>query len=254
MSGSFDRAGELVIGDGRIITCLGKKRSGKSKIGRLIFDSYPGDRLVIDVNGTDGPVDGAHELRGDVQEWAGARWPEHLREDREPMLLRYVPDAGSSTFVEDMDAVVGVAWRRQGVCILVHEMGLLAPAGRTPPNVRRVLQSNRHRRTTLIACAPRPITMDPLVLQQSDLAYVFDLPNPDDRRRVADNIGWPPKEFEAAVHQLRKHEYLRFDANEDAPDDETQPDMRLVHFPPLPADVVAQIDRDRPGQTGGQHR
>ena len=252
MSGSFDRHGELVIGDGRIITCLGKKRSGKSKVGRLIFDSYPGDRLVIDVNGTDGPVNGAVELRGSVDELE-TRWPEHLREDREPMLIRYVPDAGSPTCLEDMDHVLGLAWRKQDVCVLVHEMGLLAPAGRTPPNCRRVLQSNRHRRVTLIACAPRPITMDPLVLQQSDVAYVFDLPNPDDRKRVADNIGWPPRDFDLQVQALKRHEFLRFDSNEDAPDDETQPDWRLVHCDPLPADVVAEIDRDRPGQ-GGKKR
>lgn len=249
MSGSFNARGELDIGDGRIISCLGKKRSGKSKMALLIFASYPGDRLVIDVNGDDGPVEGVHEIRGDVSELAGARWPEHLRDDREPMTLRYVPDPGSPTFLEDMDAAVGMAWRRQDVCILSHEMGLLAPAGRTPPNVRRLLQSNRHRRVTLIACAPRPITMDPLVLQQSDLVYTFTLPNPDDRKRVADNIGWDPKEFDEAVRSLRSHEYLRYDANQDAPEDSsTQDDLRLVHFEPLPADVVAQLDRDRPGR------
>lgn len=248
MSGSFTARGELDIGDGRIITCLGRKRSGKSKMARLIFDSYPGDRLVIDVNGTDGPVENVHEVHGDVSELAGARWPEHLRDDREPMTLRYVPDAGSPTFVEDMDAAVGMAWRRQDVCILVHEMGLLAPAGRTPPNTRRLLQSNRHRRMTLLACAPRPITMDPLVLQQSDLVYTFALPNPDDRKRVADNIGWDPREFDEGVRSLRAHEYLRFDSNQDPPEDpSTQDDLRLIHFDPLPADVVAQLDRDRPG-------
>lgn len=247
MSGSFTARGELDAADGRIITCLGKKRSGKSKMARLLFDSWPGDRLVIDVNGTDGPVRGAEELRGSVDDLPTS-WPEHLRDGRDPMLVRYVPDAGSPTYLEDMDHVLGLAWRQQNVCVLVHEMGLLAPAGRTPTNTRRVLQSNRHRRITLIACAPRPVTMDPLVLQQSDVVYMFTMPNPADRRRVADNIGWDPSELDGLIHGLRPHEYLQFDANEPAPaDPTTQDDMRLIHFDPLPADVVAAIDRDRPG-------
>lgn len=253
MSGTFTARGDIDPSDGRIITCLGKKRSGKSKMALLLFDSWPGDRLVIDVNGDDGPVAGAQNLEGDVESLP-TRWPEHLREDKAPMLLRFTPDPGSPTFLEDMDAALGIAWRRGDVCVLVHEMGLLAPANRTPPNCRRVLQSNRHRRLTLIACAPRPVTMDPLVLQQSDLVFMFTMPNPDDRKRVADNIGWDPRELDREIHGLRPHEYLRFDANESAPDDpSTQDDMRLIHFDPLPADVVAQIDRDRPGQ-GGKKR
>lgn len=246
MSGSFTARGELDIGDGRIIACLGKKRSGKSKMARLLFDTYPGDRLVIDVNGTDGPVGGVHEIRGSVEELP-ARWPEHLRDDKEPMTLRYVPDAGSPTFIEDMDAAVGLAWKRGKVCVLVHEMGLLAEANRTPPNTRRVLQSNRHREVTLIACAPRPLTMDPLVLLQADIVYTFDLPNPADRRRVAETIGWPPREFDEAVLELGPHEYLRYDSNEPRPED-PKDDLRMIHFEPLPADVVAAIDRDRPGK------
>ena len=239
--GTLDARGQLDPSRGIIVTCLGKKRSGKSKMALLVFESYPYDRVVIDFNGTDGPHRDVIDLHGTVDELP-TKWPEDLRTGDERMTLRYHPDAGSPTILEDVDAVVGMAYRTGRVAVLIHEMGLAAPAGKTPPSIKRVLQSNRHRHVTLIACAPRPITMDPFVLLQSDLVFTFDTPNKADRDRIADNIGWDKDDFSLAVHELDRHEYLRFDANEDKPGD-GQTDMRLVSCPPIPADVVQRLDR-----------
>jgi hypothetical protein len=251
VSGSFDSKGRLEISDGRIISCFGKKKSGKSVMGLLLFQSYPWDKIVIDVAGDDGPWgDGIHELHGTTEDLP-RRWPEHLREDKEPMTLRYTPDAGSPTFREDMDAVVGLALRQgkaTGHCaLLVHEGGVLAQSNRTPPNTRRALMHNRHNKFTLIMCQPRPYTLDPLVLQQSDVVYVFDVPNPDDRKRIADTIGWEASDFDASWRELNTHEYLRFDANEPKPKG-NELDLRLTHWPPLPQDVVDGILRQAHGQ------
>lgn len=215
---------------------LGKKGSGKSILARLLFDSYPYDRVVIDVNGDDGPAgEGVITL-----DEPPARWPESQREDREPMTLRYVPDAGSKTFVQDMDAVVGMAYAHGRCAVLIHEMGVLAEANKTPEHTRRALHQGRHRALTLIMCAPRPVTMDPLVIAQSDLVYVFKLPNPADRRRVADVIGWDPSDFDAAVNELGQHEYLRYD--DSAPEPEPgQQNLKLLHFPALPRDVAGKV-------------
>lgn len=239
--GTLTARGEIDPSKGVLISCFGKKGSGKSKMGLLWFQSYPYDRVVIDVNGTDGPHKDVIELQGTVDELP-TKWPEHLREKDQRMTLRYHPDVGSATFLEDCDAVIGMAYRTGRVCVLIHEVGLIAPSGRTPPHMRRLLQSNRHRQITGIFCAPRPITVDVLVLAQSDLVYVFELPNPNDRRRVAENIGWPPADFDAAVHELGAHEYLRADTNEQPPEP-GKPDLRLVHFPALPAEVVRELDR-----------
>lgn len=239
--GTFDAGGQLDASRGLIVTCLGKKRSGKSKMALLVFESYPYDRVVIDVNGDDPPLKNVIELHGTVDELP-TKWPEEMRKDGERMTLRYHPDHGSPTFLEDVDAVLGMAFRTGRVCVLVHEMALVAPAGKTPPSTKRILQSNRHRQLTLIACAPRPITMDPYVLLQSDLVFTFEMPNKADRDRVAENIGWEKDDFTLAVKELGPHEYLRFDANEDKPG-EGEPDMRLVSCPPLPRDVVMRLDR-----------
>lgn len=250
--GTLDKNGEIDPSIGVVMTFLGKKRSGKSKMALLWFETYPYDRVVIDINGTDGPhhATGMHdqlvELHGTV-DTLPTKWPEHLREEAEDgtpkrMTLRYHPDMGSPTFLEDVDAVLGLAFRTGRVCVLVHEAGLVAPSNKTPPHMKRMLQSNRHRQLTCLFCAPRPKTMDTLVVGQADLVYVFELPNAADREVVADAIGWPRDDFALAVNELDSHEYLRADTNENKPD-EGEPDLRLVRWPALPADVVAQLDR-----------
>lgn len=243
--GTLSAQGEIDPSRGVVLMCLGKKRSGKSKMGLLWFMSYPGDRLVIDINGTDGPKPNGKdivELKGHVGDLP-SKWPEDLRpEEGKSMTLYYHPDLGSPTFLEDVDAVLGMAYNKGDVCVIVHEMGIVAPAGKCPPHVKRMLQSNRHRRITLIMCAPRAKTMEPLTYGQADMIYVFELPNKHDRDTISDAIGWDNTDFALAVEELGAHEYLRADTNENRPEGDA-PDMRLVHCPPLPADVVAELDR-----------
>lgn len=259
MSGSFNDKGELEISDGRLIFLTGKKKSGKSVMAKVIFVSYPGDRVIIDVAGDDGPFGPeVIELHGDLTELP-KHWPEHLRRydrngHRRPMTLRYVPDAGSPTFLLDIDHVIGISLAhsralkdkgKMGVLILIHEIGVTTPANRTQPNMRRALMHNRHNHLTMLMCGPRPKDIDPLVLQQSDLIYVFELLNKKDRERLAESIGWNPPEFDAACQELQVHECLRFDANEMKPEGD-DPDIRVVHFPALPQKVVDKVSGPLP--------
>lgn len=255
--GSFNSRGQLDVLDGRIIVCQGKKRSGKSIMAGLFAMSYPGDLVVLDIAGDDGPT-GKHviDLSGTVDDIA-RRWPEERREGDARMVLRYVPDPGSPTFLDDMDAVVGLALHHgkvRGRCaLLVHEMGVLAKVHQTRPHTRRALMHNRHHKLTMILCMPRSKVVDPLVLGQADLVYTFTLPNPDDRQRTAETIGWDPAELSEAVHGVPWHGYIRYDANEDAAEppagadptvwEREHPDMRLVEYPPLPAEDVRRVQR-----------
>ena len=246
MSGSFNNRGELEIGDGRLIVCAGKKRSGKSVMGLLLFRSYPWDKVVIDIARDDGPWGpDVYELSGDVTELP-RRWPEHQRpEHGKPMIVRYTPDPGSPTFVQDMDAVVGLALHHgseSGHCaILIHEMGVLCRSNRTPPHSLRLIMHNRHNHVTGIFCAPRIVGMDPLVAAQADVVYAFELPSAADRKRLGEDIGINQSDLDDAFHDLRKHEYLRYDSNEDKPEHEDDKDLRLVHWPALPKDVVDDV-------------
>ncbi len=247
---TFRPDGSIDPSQGVIVACFGKKRSGKSVMGRLLFDGYPYDRIVLAQNADDGPFADPDrdifEIKGTVEDLP-ARWPEELRRHDQAgprrMTLRYVPDHGSPTVLEDCDHVMGLAQRHGHCAVLVHEVGLIAPSGRVPPHTRRLLNTNRHDHVTLILCGPRPITVDPLVIGQADLVYVFEMQVATDRKRVADTIGWPLQDFEDAVDDLARHEYLRFDANQDKPTNEHEPDLRLMHCPALPPDAVKRATR-----------
>lgn len=247
---TFKEDGSIDPSQGVIITCFGKKRSGKSVMGRLLFDAYPYDRLVISANEDDGPFadpdNDVFEIRGSVDELP-PRWPEELRrhDDAGPrrMTLRYVPDPGSPTVLEDVDHMLGVAQAHGHCAVLIHEIRFAAPAGRVPPHMNRLLNNNRHDHVTMILCGPRPITVDPLVIGQSDLIYIFEMQVAADRKRVAETIGWDPRDLDDAIDDLGRHEYLRYDSNQEKPSSELDDDMRLVHCPALPKDVVAAVSR-----------
>lgn len=234
--------GTLPLDKGVIVGCIGRKGSGKTTMALHLFRTYPGDKVVLDIAGDDGPWgDDVITIEGNA-ETLPTTWPEHLRkhDDRGnglPMILRYVPDPGSPTELDDIDAFLGMALTKPGVLILVHEMGRACPVHQTRPHMRRLLNHNRHVPANLIYAMPRAMGVDTLCIAQADIIYTFDLPNPDDRRRVAGTIGWPPQDFDSAVEALRRHEHLMFDANIPKPLP-GEHDLRLTHCGPLPAAVV----------------
>lgn len=244
---TFDKHGQLDPSKGRILSAFGKKGSGKSVMILLIFHSYPWDRLVISANRDDPPYPDPQndviELHGTVEDLP-AKWPEHLRRgDRRRMTLVYYVDPGSPTALEDADHMVGVALRHGHCLVMAHEVGLLAPVGRVGPHMKRLLHANRHSAVTALFAGPRPIGVDPLVFAQSDVVFVFELRNPADVKRIAEGVGWSPNDLREAVDDLGRHEYLRYDANVPKPETDEEEDMRLIHCPALPPDIVKQVSR-----------
>jgi hypothetical protein len=210
------------------IAVVGKKGSGKTELAYLIFDSYPFDRLLIDPNGDIIPPEDAVDIASPVPaRWPGT-WAERAAGRRERQTLRYVPDFAAEDYAEEMDRALAMAYGHGRTCVLFDEFHEGAPAGRTPPHARRSLRQGRHHDLSLILATPRPLTVDPLMVAQADWVYVFKLPGPADRRRVAESIGWDPRAFDAAVFDLGPFEYLRYDA---AADD-------LAHYPALPAHLI----------------
>lgn len=202
-----DRASDLPDGPLHIV-CVGRKGQGKSELAWLLWDSWPGDRVVIDVTGDVGAKHPDPDTI-DLDVPPPAHWPSHLKTgDR--LSLRYVPDHSDPAYREDMDRVVGMAFSH-GLCLLwVEEVGLVAPSGQVLPHMRAALHMGRHQDLWIITTGPRPMGVDPLVLSQADVVYAFDLPNPDDRRRLADSIGWDRKSLDQAFADLGDHEYLRY--------------------------------------------
>jgi len=205
----------------------GKKGFGKSVLARRLFDSYPFDRLVLDVTG-----DLTEDFRRDgvpfqrlTPDALPLRFPRDPEGGRTTLVL--APDMGNhDEAVDQMDRGVGLALDNPPTLIWCDEVGEYSIAGRTPPNLRRLLHHGRHRKAFSLLCGPRAMAVDPLCISQADAVATFKTPNPADRRRIAENIGWPPREFDAAVHALRRYEYLWYDAGAETEE--------LLHMPPLP--------------------
>lgn len=246
MSGSFTDDGLLDISKAPIVVCAGRKGSGKTVTALMFARTFPYDVIVIDVAGDDGPMGPGIVEWSDTAEFLPRSFPTDATErDGNRIILRYVPDPGSSTFLEDMDAVVGIALhhstKERPALLVVHEAGVLAPANRTQPHMRRVLAHSRHNGLVCVFTMPRTQTIDPAIIGQSDVGYIFDLPNPHDRKRVAEEIGWNPRAFATGVDGLEQHEYLRYDVKEPAPAPGGV-DYRLIHCPPFPAESVAAAE------------
>lgn len=188
------------------IAVFGRKGSGKSVLAQRFWDSYPFDRLVIDPTGDVDPHDPkADELTVPLP----LRWPSKVDDER--TTLRFHADPGSASYQDELDEAVQLAFTH-GHCLLwVDEIGELTSANKTPPAMRRVLQQSRHRHLSTLFCGPRPIDINPLVISQADYLALFEMPNPADRKRVADNIGFDLGEFEEAHELLVDHGYLWWD-------------------------------------------
>lgn len=220
------------------ISVFGKKGSGKTELAYRFFDTYPGDRAIIDPNGDLKVPDDTLELLTPLPaRWPGAAYDEFAAEHGLPesgssrkrrATLRFIPDAGDEDYLEEIDRMVGLAFAHQRTCLFFDECHEGAPVGKTPPHMRRALRHGRHARLTLLLATPRPLTIDPLVVTQSDYVYVFKTPSPQDKHWIASNIGWDPKDFADGVNGLGPFEYLRYDAAQDD----------LAHFPALPASSI----------------
>lgn len=219
----------------QVVLCVGRKGSGKSEAARMLYRHWPGaDRIVIDTHGDAHPGAGARRLTGEPPAKLPARG-----DDGKPLNLHYVANPTSATYRDDLDRAVRMALfpRDRRTLLWIDEIGEVTQTNRTPPHLRLALQQGRHYSCSTLMCGPRPIAIDPLCLQQADRVLVYDLPNPADRRRVAETIGWPPGEFDEACRTVRrrgKFWFLTYVAGE----------HQLYLCPPLPEEWRADPDVD----------
>jgi hypothetical protein len=219
------------------ISAFGRKGSGKSAFNREIYRSYPGDKLAIDVNGNAEPGEDAQKITAaDLRK----QWPAPDTmpgERRKPRNLHFLADPGSATYEDDLDKAVGMALlpQKHPVMVWAGECTELMPKGRTGPAVRRLLRQSRHYTMSVLFDDPRPMWIDRLVLTQSNLIALFELPEPDDRKRVAQATGHNARKFDEICEETwARGEYWFLLINMDAPRGK-----RLWRMAPLPITAAA---------------
>jgi energy-coupling factor transporter ATP-binding protein EcfA2 len=202
----IDASGNQIVG------VFGRKGSGKSTLANMLQRVWPGvDKLTVDITGTDRPSHNAQRVTLPPRAMPERDKPE------EPVDLWYVPDPTAPTYRDDLDRALraGLFPQHRKTLVTIHEVGEVLPVGQTPPHGRLLLQQGRHYNASTILCGPRPQQIEPLALSQCDEVFMYDVPNPRDRRRLADTLGISPRELDEAFNEVRaegKHWFLRYRA------------------------------------------
>jgi len=197
--GSMEEIVEIDPDASSVISTFGSKGSGKSTWLRSFYGSWPYDKIAIDVNGDIDPGPDAIEIHDPLPDY----FPDFG--DGEPKNLHYRADPGSPTYREDLDHAISMALFPQNKKVLafMDEIGEFTTGNQTDPNLRRLLMQSRHYHTSALIAGPRPMDIDPLIIGQSDLIAIYDLPNEDDQARIAKTIGYPVRRFNEAMVEMQ---------------------------------------------------
>lgn len=233
----------------QLLLFVGRKGSGKSQAAREVFRGWDSvDRLVLDITGDADP--GSPRRAGDPSGWVDdlgtvtlrplpRELPERPQRDgrRVPGVWRWIADPMSPTYRDDVDRACGLALfpKNRRTLTWIDEAAEVFPATGMGPHARTLLTQSRHFHASVLFCCPRPMTIAPLVLAQSDRVFMFDVPGVADRQRLAETLGWPLKpgpgvapgnDLTALLNEVRRlpYHYLMYVAAE----------HRMYICPPVP--------------------
>ncbi len=180
---------------------VGATRTGKSTLTKRLFQSTSAPRLVVDPNDS--------SLTASVAS-PGGTFSDPLR----------VPDVATARFVprdpddrDAYDALFAWAFRQYpNYYVWVDEAGQVAPASGYPKALNRYVVQGAKRSLGFVSCHTRPREVMRNCIAQAAHVFCFDLPNPDDRKHIADIVGLSADELNGALNQLEHRGFLWFDA------------------------------------------
>lgn len=221
--------------DGPIqVVMVGRKGRGKTELAYQLWDTWEGDRLVIDVTGDVGALHPEEETV-DLASPVPSRWPTELKDADNPRLsLRYVPDRALSVRekLEEYDRLCGMCFEHGNTLLWIDDAASVIPVHNTGPQAQVMLEQSRHGPLWLMITAPRPKGINVLALANADVVYAFQTPNADDQVRLADAWGHDRRFITEQLTQLEPYHYIRYHAAAD----------ELALLPPIP---LPHADRRR---------
>jgi len=125
---------------------------------------------------------------------------------REAATARFLPNDP-----DDLDAYNAVyrwAFDHFPRWVWCDEAGIVLPVRKCPPAGRRYIVQGSKRELGHLACHTRPREVDRSLIANAAHVIAFDLPNPDDRKHVADLCGIPPAQFDHAMRSLGPREFV----------------------------------------------
>lgn len=130
-----------------------------------------------------------------------------LRPPRDAATARFVPLDPADR--DAYDAVYRWAFESYPRYVWLDEAGQAAPAqGPQRGWLNTYLVQGRKRSLGHLACHTRPREVNRNLIAQAAHVLIFDTPNPDDRRHLADLVGLPVADLEAALFALPKFGFL----------------------------------------------
>lgn len=197
------------------VLLVGKTREGKSEVARRTFLSAEEPRMVLDPNdSTITDVPGAVTIYGPPMglsaDEAHAQMAARLREHDDAGTVRVVPMDPART--AEYDAAYQWAFTRYPMYVWLDEAG---DAGHSSAWLRKYLTQGGKRQCGHIACHTRPREVDRNLIAQADVLMVFRLPNPDDVKVVAKQVGIPAGELNGLLSDLPRYGFLVYSERQD---------------------------------------
>lgn len=124
----------------------------------------------------------------------------------EAATARFVPSDPND--LDAYDRVYAWCFDRFPRMVWIDEAGFVMPAHGTPNNPNRYLVQGAKRMLGHMACHTRPREINRNLIAQAQHLMVFDLPNPADRKHIAEIAGIPPDQMEDLMGQLGQYEFL----------------------------------------------
>jgi len=181
---------------------VGMTGSGKSGLLGYYFATYPGQRLLVDVNDD-------YELGPTALEEGACLAREPAAIDWSVRTIRYAP---SRLDQDEYEALYAEIWKRaragHKLFVWLDEGEGPTTANRSPLHLRLALKQGRKKDLTHATATLRPVDVEKAIINQSEHGFVFKMSDLDDIALLARRLNVTVRELVAVLEGLPDYGFL----------------------------------------------